>query len=100
MTAALIQALASRSATADKLAAVICRLAVAAAELGELEPYEIPDPLHPPDGRLQCKRLRHEWLDRLTVAVECGALATMEVERIVEILLQGRPAAAPTRAVA
>ena len=86
----LLQTLAGDDEIAIKLASVIKLLILRGAELGELETYELPNPLNPEGSALACKRLRREWLDRLGVAVERGALAKMDAERVVEILLQGR----------
>jgi hypothetical protein len=86
MTTALIEALAQPNDDAARLADVICLLAVRGGELGELEAYGAAEGEPQP-----FKRLRGEWLQRLTVAVERGALARMAPERVVEILLQGRP---------
>jgi hypothetical protein len=87
---AVLRALAGNDEAAIKLASVIALLIRRGAELGELEAYELPDPLGPDGSTLHCKRLRSEWLERLCVAVERDALATMDAERVVEILLQGR----------
>jgi hypothetical protein len=87
---ALLRALAGDDEVAIKLASVIALLIRRGGELGELESYQLPDPLGPEGSTLQCKRLRSEWLERLGVAVERNALATMDAERVVEILLQGR----------
>jgi hypothetical protein len=87
---AVLRALAGSDETASKLASVIVLLIHHGAELGELEAYELPDPLGPEGSSLKCKRLRSEWLERLGVAVERNALAAMDAERVVEILLQGR----------
>jgi hypothetical protein len=86
----LLQAIARDDETAIKVASIIALLVCRAAELGELEAYELPDPLGPEGSTLKCKRVRSEWLERLGVAVERGALAKMDAERVVEILLQGR----------
>jgi hypothetical protein len=96
----ILRTLAGNSAISIKLATVICRLITTAAELGELETFELPDPLNPDGTPLTCKRMPREWLERLAVAVDRGALDSIDVERIVEILLQGRREPAPTRAVA
>jgi hypothetical protein len=89
MTAVLL-ALAADDETAIKLASVIALLVRRGAELGELEAYELPDPLGLDGSTLKCKRVRGEWLERLGVAVERNALASMDAERVVQILLQGR----------
>jgi hypothetical protein len=86
----ILQALAGDGETAVRLASVIVLLICRAGELGELEAYELPDPLGPEGRTLKCKRLRGEWLERLGVAVERGAIASMDPERVVQILLQER----------
>ncbi|WP_316165383.1 MULTISPECIES: hypothetical protein [unclassified Bradyrhizobium] len=86
MTDVLLRALAGNGEVSIKLATVICLLATDGAKLGELEDSEVLGP----DGQPKaCKRLRRAWLDRLTLAVERGALARMKPERVVMILLQG-----------
>ena len=93
----ILQALADDGETAIKLASIITLLVRRGGELGELETYPHPEP----DGAPRdCRRLPREWLERLSVAVERGAIATMEPERVVEILLQGRPEPAASHAVA
>ena len=86
----VLRALAGDDEIAIKLASIIALLVRRGGELGELEAYELPDPLGPDGSMLKCTRVRSEWLERLGVAVERGALARMDAERVVEILLQGR----------
>jgi hypothetical protein len=87
----LLKALSGDGENAIKLASVIALLVRRGSELGELEAYELPDPLGPEGSTLKCKGLRSEWLERLGVAVERKALASLDAERVVQILLQGRP---------
>lgn len=68
-----------------KLATVIARLALRAGELGELEEYQFVRD----DVLVTGKRFPALWFDRLARAAETGALAKLEVERIVEIMLSG-----------
>ncbi|CAL77396.1 hypothetical protein BRADO3619 [Bradyrhizobium sp. ORS 278] len=86
MSDVLIEALARPDDDAARLADIICLLAVRGGELGELEMYGAAEGQPQP-----FKRLRGEWLERLAVAVERGSLARMAPERVVEILLLGRP---------
>lgn len=69
-----------------RLASIICALVVKGGELGELEEYQAAGPGETPR---MCRGFRREWITRLAKALEKGALAHLDDERIVEILLQG-----------
>jgi hypothetical protein len=93
---AILRAIGAGGQVAEKLADIICRLVVHGAELGELEEYEIPDPDQPKPAPGEkpatktCRTIPRGWLDRLTTAIERGAIDRISTERIVEILLQGQ----------
>ena len=87
----VLRALAAGGSRGSKLATIICDLVVQGAELGELEPYEIEDPTRrgdPHAPRIKRKGFRREWLERLSKAIETGALDHLSTARVVEILLQ------------
>jgi hypothetical protein len=69
-----------------KLAEIIRRLVVEAAQLGELEIYQYVGAA----GQLVTgKGFPPRWLDRLDKAIETGAIECLSTERIIEIMLQG-----------
>ena len=70
----------------SKLAEIIHRLVVEAAQLGELESYQYIGA----GGQLVTgKGFPTRWLDRLDKAIETGAIECLSIERVVEIMLQG-----------
>jgi hypothetical protein len=70
-----------------KLADIICDLVVKAGQLGELEPCEIAVG----GVAIAGKRAPRQWFERLGKAIETEAIDYLDADRIVEILLQGRP---------
>jgi len=71
---------------ATKLATVIQRLVLEAAQLGELEAYQYVSA----GGELVTgRKFPPRWLDRLDKAIETGAIDCLSVDRVVEIMLQG-----------
>ena len=87
----VLRTIAAGGRPGSKVATIICDLIVEGGELGELEEYEMPDPENrdPAAPPVKCKRMPRQWLNRLSRAIETGALERLSTKRIVEILLQG-----------
>jgi hypothetical protein len=85
---ALDRALVAGGRRGSKVAEIIRQLVVKGGDLGELEQYEFRDPVscETKTGR----RPQQQWFDRLTKAIETGAIDALSVDRVVEILLQGK----------
>jgi hypothetical protein len=92
MTDVVLRAIAAGGRPGSKVATIICDLVVKGGELGELDEYEVPDPDNrdPKAPPIKRKRIPRQWLDRLSRAIETGAIERLSSERIVEILLQGQ----------
>jgi hypothetical protein len=83
LPSALLPVLAQRNKNSTKLATIICRLVTDGAELGELE-----EVTRFAFGEARVVRtIPQQWLQRLAVAVERGALERMPVDRIVARLM-------------
>ena len=86
MADAVLRVLAAGGRPGAKLADIIQRLVVKAAELGELETYQYLDA----GGRLVTgKRFPPRWLDRLAIAIETGSIESFTTDQIIDIMLQG-----------
>lgn len=85
---ALNRALVNGGRRGSKVAAIICQLVVKGGELGELDQYEFLDPVSH-ETRIG-RRPPREWFDRLSKAIETDAIEALSVDRVVEILLQGK----------
>jgi hypothetical protein len=86
MTDVVLRALAGGGSRGSKLATVIQRLVLEAAELGELETYQYVGDR----GQLVMgRKFPPRWFDRLDKAIETDAIDHLSVDRIVEIMLQG-----------
>jgi hypothetical protein len=82
----VLRTLSTGGREANKLATVIQRLVLEAAQLGELEEYQYLGA----DGELVTgKKFPSRWFDRLDKAIETGAIDYLSTDRIVEIMLQG-----------
>ena len=86
MADVVLRTLAAGGQPGAKLADVIQRLVVKAAELGELESYQY---LGAGGQLVTGKQFPTRWLDRLGVAIEKGAIDRLSIDRIVDIMLQG-----------
>ena len=86
MAEVVLRTLAAGGRPGAKLADVIQRLVVKAAELGELESYQY---LGAGGQLVTGKQFPTRWLDRLDVAIEKGAFDHLSIDRIVDIMLQG-----------
>jgi hypothetical protein len=83
LPSALMPVLAEYSERAEKLSTIMCRLVTDGAALGELE-----EVTRFAFGEARVVRtIPQQWLQRLAVAVERGALERMPVDRIVERLM-------------
>jgi hypothetical protein len=87
----ILRTLAAGGSRGHKLAGIICDLVAKGGQLGELIEYDHPDPALRRNDGAKCRRMPHEWLVRLDKAIETEAIDWLGAERIVEILLQGRP---------
>ena len=86
MTAIVLHALAAGGQLGLKLADIIQRLVVRAAELGELETYQYLGA----GGELATgKRFPPRWLDRLGAAIETDSIEIFTTDQIIDIMLQG-----------
>jgi hypothetical protein len=86
MADVVLRTLAGGGSRGSKLATVIQRLVLEAAELGELETYQyLGDRGLLTTGR----KFPPRWFDRLDKAIETDAFDHLSVDRIVEIMLQG-----------
>jgi hypothetical protein len=86
VTAIVLHALAAGGQLGLKLADIIQRLVVKAAELGELDTYQY---LGAGAELATGKRFPPRWLDRLGVAIEAGSIETLTTDQIIDIMLQG-----------
>ena len=86
MAEIVLRTLAAGGQPGTKLADVIQRLIIKAAELGELESYQY---LGAGGQLVTGKKFPAWWLDRLGVAIEKGAIDHLSIDRIVDIMLQG-----------
>ena len=86
MAEIVLRILAAGGQPGAKLADVIQRLVVKAAELGELESYQY---LGAGGQFVTGKQFPTRWLNRLNVAIEKGAIDHLSIDRIVDIMLQG-----------
>jgi hypothetical protein len=82
----VLRALAAGGRSGAKLADVIKRLVLEAAQLGELDSYQY---LGDGGQLVTGKQFPPRWLDRLDKAIETGAIEHLSVDRIVEIMLIG-----------
>jgi hypothetical protein len=86
MADVVLRALAGGGGRGSKLATVIKRLVLEAAELGELETYQY----FGDRGQLVTgRKFPARWFERLDKAIETDAIDLLSVDRIVEIMLQG-----------
>jgi hypothetical protein len=85
MAEIVLRTLAAGGQPGTKLADVIQRLVVKAAELGELESYQY---LGASGQLVTGRQFPTRWLDRLDVAIEKGAIDYLSIDRIVDIMLQ------------
>jgi hypothetical protein len=82
----VLRTLAAGGRLGSKLAEIIQRLVLEAAQLGELESYQYIGAA----GQLVTGNgFPSRWLDRLDKAIETGAIEHLSIERIIEIMLQG-----------
>jgi hypothetical protein len=86
MASTVLRTLAAGGRPGAKLADVIQRLVLEAAQLGELESYQY---LGAGGELVTGKQLPTRWLDRLDKAIETDAIEHLSIDRIVEIMLQG-----------
>jgi hypothetical protein len=87
----VLRTIAAGGRPGSKVATIICDLVVKGGELGELEEYEFKDPKADPDAKpVKRRRMPRGWLERLSQAMETGAIERLSTDRIVEILLQGQ----------
>jgi hypothetical protein len=86
MADAILRTLAGGGRPGAKLADIIQRLVVKAAELGELETYQY---LGASGELVTGKRFPVRWLDRLGVAIETSSFEIFTTDQIIDIMLQG-----------
>jgi hypothetical protein len=86
MADAVLRALAAGGLLGSKLADIIQKLVVKAAELGELETYQY---LGARGDLATGQKFPARWLDRLGVAIETGSIEIFTTDQIIDIVLQG-----------
>jgi hypothetical protein len=86
MADTILRTLAAGGPPGAKLADIIQRLVVKAAELGELETYQY---LGAGGDLVTGKRFPPRWLDRLGIAIETGSIEIFTTDQIIDIMLQG-----------